>query len=260
MKDVSIWFKRIIYLSKLDLEEKGHSLDKLINKIRKVTKIPYFFSRVYYKEGIRERRWYNKRRLELFIRLAIYFNIFEIKDNLIYKTSIAKKIADPKSRSQTLKEKAIESLDKRFGIPVEPILKSFKEINSPITAKILARHLKIVLTYEDLILFEATLEIYSDVSEDIMWTGKITFGVRFEAINLRENLTEEQLQLIDELCRICRNKNKCIKKINEAIKNGLIPATLEKEAKDICLEILEQQKARDTRSGETYEREIGSNV
>jgi len=259
MKDVSIWFKRILYLSKVDFEEKGYSIDDLLKKIKSVKKIPYLFSGVYYKEGIQERKWYSKRRLELFIKLAIFFNIYEIKEELIYKTDTAKKILDPKSRSLVLKEKAIESLDKRFGLSEEKLLNSFEEIDSPITAKILARYLKIVITYEELILFEATIEIYCDVSEVVVWTGKITFGISYQVVNLRDKLTKEQLELINDLCIKCKNKNNCIKKIKEAIKQGLIPATLEKEAKEICLEKYEQQKARNVRSIEIYDREIDSN-
>lgn len=256
MRDVSIWFKRLIYFSKLEFEKEAYSIDELIKKIKKAKKPPSIFSGVTYEAGIRERKWYSRKRLEIFIRLAVFFNIFEIKGELLYRTSIAAKIADPKSRSYTVKEKAVDILENIFRVSEIDIIATFKEIESPVTSKIIARKLGIILAYEELILFEATIQIYCEVTVEVVWTGKITFGMAYQVDNLRFQLTEEQLELIKNLCRRCRNKNNCIKKIRDAIKEGRIPATLNKEAIEICLEVLQEQRERDAASTESYESEI----
>ncbi|MFX1476749.1 MAG: hypothetical protein ACFFCI_01330 [Promethearchaeota archaeon] len=259
MKDVSIWLKRIIYLANVKFKDKGYSMDKLLDLIKHVKKIPYVLSRVKYTEGVRERIWYSNRRLGFFINLAVLFNIYEIRNSVFYKTKNALIVLDSKTRYSCLKEKASYLLENRFGVTDQILLDAFNKINSPVTAKILTRYLKIIIAYEDLILFEALLEIYFDVNEIFVWTGKITFGKNYQIINLENELSDPNKEYIRKICKNCRKKNICIKRVKDAIKQGHLPATLEKEALKLCIDILEKQKVKDVKSAEKYIKEINNN-
>lgn len=231
MKEVTIWFRRIIKLAEIDLNNYGIEKDDLVQIIRRIRPIPPEFSFISIAEGERKRKWYDIGRLKIFIELGITLEIYQKKSikgkELIYKTKMAEGVLDIGKRLNILINSCEKVINSKYG-GLNNLLENIDEIESPATAKTIARKLKLGLTRSDLIIFEAVLQIYGDISEKLEWTGKITFGRPYKISNLK--ISDGDLKIIEVIYKTHKtSKTKGKKELKKRIKEGEVLETHDSE-------------------------------
>lgn len=243
MKGKSVWFIRAIELAKLDFGGVGRDINILLKIIKKGVKVPVFTT---YEEG--KRIWISNDRLKLFIEFGVKLGIFDFeeKKEVFYLKQSAKEILELNSRNEKLKELCVNALNTHYKVKIEAIIKKIDEIGPPATVKEIARNLRLPLNYNEFIIFGALLQIYGDVSNDLIWTGKVTFGTPGKIIDLSEDITQEHREIINKILEKSKNKKELnIKFTSEKKKDKKFPFPLEEEMRKIIDENYEEKKAKE---------------
>jgi len=237
MSEKSIWFRRIIKMLDLDFK------DATYNTIIQLMKKKFFdksgtpsslFSRFVYDEssGIREKKWNSNSRLKNVIDLMEKMDIYEKDVNTgIFNIKSQDTIRDLKDYTQrgSCLEKCCDIAIKKYNTSLPELKKYIKSSTSNRTIYQITRGNRMVLTNRDLLLLEAILQIYGDVSSDLNWTGKICFGTPPTITNLQDKLSDDHKSLIKKCIINTKGKTEAHSCVKNKIKQNILPKNLEIE-------------------------------